>query len=174
MSDTSLMAPSIDLVMAIPSLEFLMAMFNPLICAVIRWVIARPAASSDALLIFEPVESRSIAVSNSFFESAIARCAVKEETLVLIERAMINLPLLVCFIRREALYEHRQFCFPEIAALRCSVLIPYQTRPAGSSVPLYFRLQPGCWERDRPSHFCSLACGLCACHECDAPTSNAR
>jgi hypothetical protein len=57
-----------------------------------RWVIARPAASSDALLILDPVDSLSIAVSKSFLESAIARCAVKEDMLVFIERAMINLP----------------------------------------------------------------------------------
>ena len=114
-----------------------------------RWVIAKPAASSDALLILEPVANRSIADSKSFFESAIARCAVSEEILVLIERAMINLPFNVRFIRREALYAHRQSCFPEIAALRCNVLIPYQTRLAENSVPLCFRRQPDCLGRDR-------------------------
>ena len=89
MSETSPMAPSTDLVMAMPSLAFFTAMDKPRTWAVIRWVIARPAASSDAALIFRPVDSRSIAVLSSPLDSASARCEVRDDTLVFITRAIV-------------------------------------------------------------------------------------
>jgi hypothetical protein len=40
-----------------------------------RSTIAKPAASSPALLILDPVDKRSIAISISFLDSPSARCA---------------------------------------------------------------------------------------------------
>ena len=83
MSVTSLVAFSIVESMDKPSLAFLVAIFKPRICAVIRSAIANPAASSAAELIFLPEERRSIAVARSLEDSASERCAFKEPMFVL-------------------------------------------------------------------------------------------
>ena len=78
-----------------------------------RWVIAKPAASSAALLIFEPVDKRSIAVSSSALDSAKARWAVNEDTLVLITKAItlptLYSPLLVTRLEVRAAHHRSDF-----------------------------------------------------------------
>ena len=91
-SVTSTNAPSTDWVSEIPSLAFLIAIFRPFICAVIRSTIASPAASSEALLILLPDESRSIAVSNIESDSANDLIAVSELILVLTTSDMVSPP----------------------------------------------------------------------------------
>ena len=54
-----------------------------MICAVKRWEIARPAASSFALLMRRPVERRCSEVCNEACEVFRLRCALSELALVL-------------------------------------------------------------------------------------------
>jgi hypothetical protein len=63
-------------------------MLSPRIWAVILSAIAKPAASSAALLIFLPEDKRSIAVLSSAPEVARDRCAPKDATFVLMNKAI--------------------------------------------------------------------------------------
>ena len=81
--DTCESAPSAVCASEIPSLALRAAWFKPRICAVKRSEIARPAASSLALLIRKPEDKRCSEVDNAFCELFKLRCAVSDATLVL-------------------------------------------------------------------------------------------
>src|SRR5438552_17185933 len=74
----------------IPSLELRIAWFKPRICDVKRSEIARPAASSFALLMRRPEDRRAIAVDSESCTLPELRCALSELRLVLIDSAMIE------------------------------------------------------------------------------------
>ena len=84
MSLTPLKAPSAVCVIEIASLVFWIALAIPRICDVMRFEIARPAASSLALLILDPVERRSMAALSLRSLERIDSCATSALRLVLI------------------------------------------------------------------------------------------
>jgi hypothetical protein len=65
-------------------------MLRPRIWAVILSAIAKPAASSAALLIFFPEERRSIAVFSSAPEAAKDLCAFKDATFVFMTKLITS------------------------------------------------------------------------------------
>jgi hypothetical protein len=71
-----------------PSLALRIAWFRPRICVVKRSEIARPAASSLALLMRRPEDRRCIEVASEACDLARLRCALSELTLVLMTDAM--------------------------------------------------------------------------------------
>ena len=76
---TSFSAPSAVCASAMPSLALRMPWLMPRTCAVIEVAMARPAASSLALLMRLPVDRRSIAVPSILlaeFEALAARIAL--------------------------------------------------------------------------------------------------
>ena len=88
MLPTSLSPPSAVWAREMPSLAFRIATFMPRTWVFMRSAMARPAASSLALLTRRPEERRSIAVDIVFCERLRLRCAVSDITLVLIVWAM--------------------------------------------------------------------------------------
>jgi rod shape determining protein RodA len=72
-----------------PSFAFLTPWFKPRICALNRSEIAKPAASSRALLMRRPDDNRSSEVLRDDCESVKLRCAVSEATFVLIVKAIV-------------------------------------------------------------------------------------
>lgn len=81
---TSANAPSAVCASEIPSLALRTATFRPRICVLKRSEIARPAASSLALLMRSPDERRCNDVPSAFCELPRFRCAFSDSTLVLI------------------------------------------------------------------------------------------
>ena len=81
---TSVIAPSAVCAILIPSLAFLMAMLRPRTCEVMRVLMAKPAASSLAELIFLPVDKRSMACDKATLLERIESPAINDLTLVLI------------------------------------------------------------------------------------------
>jgi len=77
-------APSAVCASEMPSLALRAAWLRPLICDVNRSAIARPAASSAALLMRRPEDRRAMAVCNSFCVRFELRWAVSEARFVLI------------------------------------------------------------------------------------------
>src|SRR3984893_16305124 len=73
------------------SFALLTAWFTPLICAVKFELIARPAASSAALLMRKPEDKRCNACDNVAFELVKLRCALSESILVLSVNGTIDL-----------------------------------------------------------------------------------
>src|SRR5882757_2691813 len=73
------------------SFALLTAWFVPLICVVNCPLIARPAASSAALLMRKPDDKRCNACDNDAFEVVKLRCALSESILVLSVNAMFHL-----------------------------------------------------------------------------------
>ena len=67
------------------------AWFMPLICEFMRSEIARPAASSLALLMRRPDDRRWIEVFRDACEADRLRCEFRDATLVLITDAMVSL-----------------------------------------------------------------------------------
>ncbi len=84
LSVTEASAPSAVCASEMPSLALRAAWLMPRICAVKRSEIARPAASSFALLMRRPDDRRAIAVDRSFCVRLWLRCASSEARLVLI------------------------------------------------------------------------------------------
>jgi hypothetical protein len=84
LSLTAASAPSAVCASEMPSLALRAAWLMPRICAVMRSAIARPAASSLALLMRRPDDRRAIAVDSSFCVRLWLRCAFSEDRLVLI------------------------------------------------------------------------------------------
>ena len=82
---TSVSAPSAVWAREMPSLALRTAWFMPRICEVKRSEIARPAASSLALLMRSPEDRRSMEVASELCVAPMLRCAVRDITLVLIE-----------------------------------------------------------------------------------------
>src|SRR6056297_2224241 len=80
-----------------PSLALRTAWFRPRICVVKRSEIARPAASSLALLIRRPVDSRSSDVFSRPCDWLRLRCALSEATLVLIDCVITYTPSDICW-----------------------------------------------------------------------------
>jgi hypothetical protein len=76
-------APSAVCASEMPSFALRAAVLRPLICAVKRCEIARPAASSFALLMRRPDDRRCSDVARLFCEAFRFRCAFSEATLVL-------------------------------------------------------------------------------------------
>ena len=76
-------APSAVCASEMPSLALRIATLMPLIWAFMRSAIARPAASSLALLTRRPEDRRCIEVDSEPWDCARLRCAFSEETLVL-------------------------------------------------------------------------------------------
>jgi hypothetical protein len=74
-----------------PSLAFLMATFMPRTCEFIRSAIARPAASSFALLTRKPVDRRWIDCARTLDVELRLRCAFSDIRLVLIIWAILKL-----------------------------------------------------------------------------------
>ena len=81
-------SPSAVCASEMPSLALRWAWLVPRICEVNRSEIARPAASSLALLMRRPDDSRAMDVASEFCETPSCRCAVSELTLVLIIEGM--------------------------------------------------------------------------------------
>ena len=84
-------APSAVCASEMPSLALRTAWFKPRICEVKRSEMAKPAASSLALLMRKPEDRRWIEVLSDAWLMPRLRCAVKEATLVLMVAAMTNL-----------------------------------------------------------------------------------
>lgn len=81
-------APSAVCASEMPSLALRTAWFMPLTWVVIRSEIAKPAASSLALLMRSPLERRCIEVANEDWLMLRLRCAVNELMFVLITEAI--------------------------------------------------------------------------------------
>ena len=81
---TSARAPSAVCASEMPSLALRAAWLRPRICAVIRSEMARPAASSLAVLMRRPEERRCSDVASADCELLRLRCAFNDEMLVLI------------------------------------------------------------------------------------------
>ena len=81
---TSASADSAVCASEMPSFALRTAWLRPRICVVKRSEMARPAASSLALLMRRPEDSRCSAWDSELCEVERLRCAVSEETLVLI------------------------------------------------------------------------------------------
>src|SRR4051812_9628856 len=79
-----------------PSLALRAAWPRPLICVVIRSEIARPAASSFALLIRKPEERRCNEVASWLPDVVRLRCAFSDITFVLMTSAMKMLLVFTC------------------------------------------------------------------------------
>jgi hypothetical protein len=84
-------APSATCDKEIPSLALRAAWFRPRIWLVIRSLIAKPAASSLALLIRKPDDKRCMEVPKEACDILRLRCAVKEAMLVLMVEAIVKL-----------------------------------------------------------------------------------
>jgi hypothetical protein len=85
-------APSAVCANEIPSLALRDAWFKPRICELKRSEIARPAASSFALLMRKPEDRRCMEVDNDDCELVKLRCAVNELMLVLMVEAILVTP----------------------------------------------------------------------------------
>ena len=91
MLPTSLRPPSAVCAREMPSLAFLIATFMPRTWVFMRSAMARPAASSLALLMRSPEESRSIEVAIELCERVRFRWAVRDMMLVLMVCAMTGI-----------------------------------------------------------------------------------
>jgi hypothetical protein len=92
---TEARAPSAVCASEMPSLALRAAWLRPRICAVKRSAMARPAASSLALLMRRPDDRRAIAVERSVSVRFELRCALSEARFVLMVMAMVE-ELLFC------------------------------------------------------------------------------
>src|SRR6202035_1826274 len=79
----------------IASFAFLTAWFVPLIWVVKFEAIARPAASSAALLILRPEDKRCSACDNDDLEAVRLRCAFSESMLVFKVKGIVKAPKVV-------------------------------------------------------------------------------
>src|SRR4051812_7797900 len=84
-------APSAVCDSEMPSLALRAATFRPRTCAFMRSAIARPAASSLALLIRRPLDSRWMLVFRDACEEFRFRCVLSDGTLVLMMEGMDGL-----------------------------------------------------------------------------------
>src|SRR5690606_431426 len=107
-------APSAVCASEMPSLALRMATLRPRICVVKRSEIARPAASSLALLIRRPDDRRCRDVASWLPDTERLRCAFSDITLVLMTCAIVYL-LLKNSTDRLAVFIQRQFA----AVRRC-------------------------------------------------------
>ena len=84
-------APSATCAREMPSFALRAAWFRPRICEVMRSVMAKPAASSLALLMRKPDDRRCIDVVKEAWDIDKLRCAVSDWILVLIVEAIAKL-----------------------------------------------------------------------------------
>ena len=83
-------SPSAVCAREMPSLALRAAWLEPRICEVKRSEMAKPAASSLALLMRRPEDSRAMAVACEVSETLSCRCAVNELMLVLMKEGITN------------------------------------------------------------------------------------
>jgi hypothetical protein len=110
-------------------------MFRPLTCAVILSAIAKPAASSAALLIFLPEDSLSIAVLSSAPDLANDLCAFKDATFVFMTK-LITKPLKFSFRKlREYGFNHNDPNHDECPAKGTPILRNLKLLACGNFLP---------------------------------------
>src|SRR5690606_23244650 len=90
---TSCRAPSVVCASEMPSFALRTAWFRPLICVVMRLEIARPAASSFALLMRRPEDRRCSEVASALLEVVRLRWAFSDITFVLMTSAILDAPV---------------------------------------------------------------------------------